>query len=81
VAARLQLVRRFAATAVQAEQIEASLVNGQQINIQEHSLLASTLVRLAQRIGIDRRSKLIGPTLSDYLYEAEGADADGEASP
>ena len=41
--ARLQLVRRFAATAVLAEQLEAALANGQEINVERHALLCSTL--------------------------------------
>ena len=65
--ARLQLVRRFAAAAVLAEQLEADLANGQEINIERHALLCSTLTRLAQRIGIDRRAKNITPSLGDYL--------------
>jgi hypothetical protein len=32
-----------------------------------HALLCSTLTRLAQRIGIDRRAKNITPSLGDYL--------------
>src|SRR6516165_4950296 len=64
--ARLQLIRRFAAAAVLAEQIEARLANGHSISITDHALLSSTLVRLAQRIGIDRRSRDITP-LSEYL--------------
>src|SRR5262245_55852944 len=65
--ARLQLVRRFAATAVLAEQLEADLANGQEIDVERHALLCSTLTRLAQRIGIDRRTKNITPSLSQYL--------------
>ena len=64
---RLQLVRRFAAAAVLAEQLESRLANGEQIDIQKHALLCSTLTRLAQRIGIDRRAKNITPSLGDYL--------------
>ena len=64
--ARLQLIRRFAAAAVLAEQMEARLANGHSISITDHALLSSTLVRLAQRIGIDRRSRSITP-LSEYL--------------
>ena len=45
--ARLQLVRRFAAAAVLAEQLEAALANGQEINVERHALLCSTLTRLA----------------------------------
>ena len=65
--ARLQLIRRFAAAAVLAEQMEARLANGHSINIADHALLSSTLVRLAQRIGIDRRSRDLTPSLSEYL--------------
>lgn len=64
---QLQLIRRFAAAAVLAEAAEARLANGEQINIGEHALLSSTLVRIAQRIGIVRRSRNIVPDLRDYL--------------
>ena len=66
---RLQLIRRFAAQSVQAKSMEADLANGKTIDVAQHSLLCSTLVRLAQRIGIDRRSKDITPLLRDYLEE------------
>jgi len=69
--ARFQLVRRFAAAAVIAEQMESRLANGERINITEHAQLASTLVRIAQRIGINRRAKDITPALPDYLDAAE----------
>jgi hypothetical protein len=71
--ARFQLVRRFAAAAVIAEQMEARLANGGEINIIEHAQLTSTLVRIAQRIGINRRAKDITPALPDYL-DAAGAE-------
>ena len=64
---RTQLIRRFAAAAVLAEQMESKLANGEEINIQDHALLCSTLVRVAQRIGIDRRARTIVPDLKDYL--------------
>jgi hypothetical protein len=59
--ARLQLIRRFAASAVLAEQLEAQLARGKEIDVARHALLCSSLVRLAQRIGIDRRSKIVVP--------------------
>src|SRR6516164_4079775 len=52
--ARQQLVRRFAAAAVLAEQLEARLANGEDISIAEHALLCSTLVRVARQIGVGR---------------------------
>ena len=69
--ARLQLVRRFAAAAVLAERMEARLANGEEINIAEHGLLCSTLVRIAQRIGINRVPRDVSLTLDDILRENE----------
>ena len=54
---RKQLIRRFAAAAVLAEQLEAKLCRGENIDISEHALLCSTLTRLASRIGLDRIPK------------------------
>jgi hypothetical protein len=79
---RLQLVRRFAAAAVLAEKMESHLANGEQIDIQEHALLCSTLTRLAQRIGIERRAKDVTPSLSEYLavnYGQKRGHSDEEA--
>jgi hypothetical protein len=64
--ARRQLVRRFAAAAVLAEQMEADLARGLPIDIQQHALLCSSLVRLAQRVGINRVAKLV-QTPDEYI--------------
>jgi hypothetical protein len=56
-AARQQLIRRFAATSVLAEQLEIRIAKGELVDIQELATLSSTLVRLASRIGIDRIAK------------------------
>jgi hypothetical protein len=69
--ARAQLCRRFAAAACLAENMEADLVNGKQINIGEHCLLSSTLVRLASRIGINRHAREIVPSVAQYLENIE----------
>jgi hypothetical protein len=79
--ARLQLIRRFSAAAVLAEGLEARLLNGEAIEVSEHARLSSTLVRLVERIGIDRHSKDITPSLTDYLQkrgtaEPQPADTD-----
>ena len=71
--ARLQLIRRFAAACVLAEQLEAQLTNGHTIDVGEHAALSSTLVRLASRIGIDRVPKDVSPSLSDYLATRDAA--------
>jgi len=64
---RVHLIRRFAALACMAEQLEAALALGETIDLQDHALIASTMVRLATRIGIDRRAKNIVPDLKDYI--------------
>jgi len=71
---RKQLIRRFAAAAVLAEQMESRLANGEQINVEQHALLCSTLARLASRIGIDRRARNITPTLTEYLTSQEAVE-------
>jgi hypothetical protein len=72
---KLQLIRRFAACAVIAEQMEAALARGAAINIAEHSQLSSTLTRLASRIGVERHARDVTPTLSDYLRTKHEAGA------
>jgi len=59
--------------------LSKKLANCHSINITDHGLLSSTLVRLAQRIGIDRRSRNITPSLSEYL-ELQSKRIDAEAS-
>ena len=78
--ARLQLIRRFSGATVLAEQMEARLALGEQIDIREYSLLVSTIVRVAQRLGIERRAKNVTPSLGQYLSnkQAKGAGKDGE---
>jgi hypothetical protein len=77
---RRQLIRRFSAACVLAEDLEGRLARGEEVNVEKHALLCSTLTRLAQRIGIDRRAKVIGPTLAEYLteqYPQPSADEEG----
>jgi hypothetical protein len=71
---RLQLIRRFAAASVLAEQMESRLANGKDISISEHALLCSTLTRIASRLGLERRSRDVTPSLSDYLSTHHPSD-------
>jgi hypothetical protein len=71
---RRQLIRRFSAACVLAEDLEGRLARGEEIDVERHALLCSTLTRLAQRIGIDRRAKNITPSVKDYLENVEAAD-------
>jgi hypothetical protein len=71
---KLGLLRRLAATTVQSEIIEARMVNGEAIDISTLCTLASTSVRIAQRLGIERVPKNVTPTLNEYI------DASSEAA-
>jgi hypothetical protein len=63
-----QMIARFSAVAVLAENIEAELVLGGIVDIERHAVLVSSLCRLANRIGIDRAPKEVA-SLGDYLSE------------
>lgn len=74
--ARLQLIRRFSACAVMAELVEARLADGETINVGEHALLCSSLVRIARQIGINRHAREVVPSLSQYLEAKQQAGDD-----
>ena len=74
---RQQLIRRFAAAAVLAEQMEGRFANGEEIDIQQHATLSSTLVRLATRIGIDRLPRDVGMSIGDLMMQAVSAPPEG----
>src|SRR6476620_8437187 len=78
---RLGLVRRLAATTVQAEMLEARMVNGDAIDIATLCTLASTTVRLSQRLGLERRARNVTPAVSQYLAAriaaTDAPDAEG----
>jgi hypothetical protein len=67
--AKLQLARRFAALAVQAEHMESRLANGEAIDVQEYATLTSTMVRVIARLGIERRPREITPDPLTYARE------------
>ena len=64
---RLGLIRRLAAATVLSEEIEGKAVNGEAVDIGTFCQLASTTVRLAQRLGIERIPRDVGETLGDLL--------------
>jgi hypothetical protein len=63
-----QYIRRFAAAAVLAELLEAKLANGEEIDMVRHALLCSTMVRVGNKIGVDRIPKTIS-TLGEQIRE------------
>jgi hypothetical protein len=70
---RQQLIRRFAACACIAEQLENRLAGGEEIDVAQHALLCSTLARLATRIGLARVAKDVTPLRLDQYLKFKAA--------
>jgi hypothetical protein len=51
---KLGLLRRLAAATVQAELLEAAMVRGEKVDVGTLCTLASTAVRIASRVGLER---------------------------
>ena len=64
---KIGLLRRLAAVTVQAEILEARMVNGEAIDVGTLCTLASTTVRLSQRLGLERRARDVSPSLGDVI--------------
>ena len=68
---RLQLIRRFAAGSCLTEEMESRMANGEEIDVEQHCQLSSTLVRLSSRLGLDRtpREVELSPIFGDGLKD------------
>jgi hypothetical protein len=64
---RQHLIKRFAAAAVLAEQMEAQLARGETIDIKNHALLCSIMVNVARLLGRDKVARNVTSTLAKYL--------------
>ena len=71
---RVQLIRRFSAACVMAEQMEAKLANGEEINVERHALLVSSMVRITRQLGLSRIARNITPSLHEYLSNQGAAE-------
>ena len=76
---KLGLLRRLAAASVLAEAMEARAVSGAAIDVNEFCTLASTTVRLAQRVGINRTPKNVTPSLDQYLQTINADESEDAA--
>jgi hypothetical protein len=83
------LVEAFAGAAVTLHNLNTRLALGEQINLSEHATAVSAMVRVASRLGLQRRPRDVSPTLGEYLarYEAarpedaaEGEEGGGEGA-
>jgi hypothetical protein len=75
---RLQLIRRFAANCVLAEAMEAKMAQGMAIDVNEHCSLSGVAVRIAVRLGLNRRPRDV-TTLREYVAKrGRPVDLDGD---
>jgi hypothetical protein len=75
-----QLVEAFAGAAIHVHDKNARLLLGEEVDLVEHCQAISTLVRVAQRIGLHRVARNITPHLSDYLTNRGHGGVDTEAA-
>ena len=73
---QLHLVEAFAGCAIIINAINAQLLSGGAIDVTEHSQAASTLVRLASRLGLHRRRR----DANDLTEHIARLEADAEAA-
>ena len=64
---KIGLLRRLAAVTVQAELLEAKMINGEPVDVSTLCTLASTVVRISQRLGLNRVPRNVTPSLQGYL--------------
>jgi hypothetical protein len=74
---QLQLVRRAATLSVTAEGMEADAVSGKAFDADLYGQLTDRLGRCLQRLGLERKTRDVTPTLGDYL--SARAEIEGEA--
>jgi hypothetical protein len=72
-AIELQLIEAFCGASVMLNHLNAKLVQSESVDPLEYAQAASTLVRIANRLGLRRRAKDISPSLADILNEPDEA--------
>jgi hypothetical protein len=63
------LVEAFAGACVTLHHLNAKLALGEEIDLSQHAQAVSAMVRVASRLGLQRRAKDVGPTLADVIRE------------
>src|SRR5580704_6828726 len=77
-AAERSLLRRVAVLTAEAERLEAIFALADKpdiLHIDLYTRLASQVHRILCSLGLQRRTKVVGPTLADYMAERQQIDA------
>jgi hypothetical protein len=67
----LTLIEAYAGAATALEHLNTQLLQGNEVDFNRLTAAASTLTRIATRLGVERRPKNVTPTLADYLREVD----------
>jgi len=67
----LALIEAFAGAAVTLQHLNTQLALGQEIDLSQHAQAVSAMVRVAGRLGLQRRAREITPDPLDYARESE----------
>jgi hypothetical protein len=71
-----QLARRANTISIMCEKLEGDAAAGAAINLEDYGKLTDRLGRCFQRLGIERRAKDVGPTLTEYLAQFREPEED-----
>src|SRR6476620_7826410 len=61
------LIQAYAGSAILLDDLNARVVLGQEIDVGTHAQMTSALVRIASRLGLQRRQRDVTPTVEEYL--------------
>ena len=72
----LELIRAFAgaATTLQYLNVQVALGESSEIDLTGYATIASTMLRLGSRLGLDRRARDVTPSLSEHLASLREQD-------
>jgi hypothetical protein len=79
--AQLSLIRRASAIELELEQAEGKLSMGEEVDLDRFTRAAGHLRRLFETLGLERRARVVEPSLEQYLEHAGADDAGEEAAP
>jgi hypothetical protein len=68
-AIEVALIEAFAGAAVTLQHLNTQLALGQEIDLSQHAQAVSAMVRVAAKLGLRRRARVVGSTLGEILRQ------------
>ena len=67
--AQFSLIRRCAAIECELERLDAMLSRGEEVDIDAYGRVAGHLRRIFETLGVERKPRMVGPTLGELLQQ------------